>query len=198
MVQGNITGSAQHKVKTINVEVNLLHAWSDQRVDLEANVFRKIFFLAAIIIVGVVAVPLLSMQRGAIAAEAKHKNADLDHALKVNRDLESKAKAAAPSIQMDDMIVRCHKYSNSYLNELVQVINAAPTQMYFEQFQTEVTNGECSVKVLATASSTEIGRKFVDSASKGTNIISATQTSVRQGALSESSVKFDFIKKVKI
>ena len=96
------------------------------------------------------------------------------------------------------MIVRCHKFSNSYLNELTEVINAAPTEMYFEQFQTDVSNGECTIKVLANASSSDVGRHFVDLASKGTNVLSAVQTSVRQGQLSESSVKFDFIKKVKL
>ena len=197
-MQGNITGSAQHKVKTINVEVNLLSAWADQRVELEANTFRKVFFLIVIILIGVVAVPIMAGQRAMIAEESKKSAFKLATSLKVKNDLDKQAKVVAPTIQMDEMIARCHKYSNSYLNELTKVINSAPTQMYFEQFQTEVAGGECSVKVLATASSSEVGRTFVDSASKGSNVLSAIQTSVRQGQLSESSVKFDFIKKVKL
>ena len=197
-MQGNITGSAQHKVKTINVEVNLLDAWAHQRVELEANVYRKVFLLVAIILVGVIAMPVMVVQRADISARSAQSMFKLESTLKVKNDLEKRAKLVAPTIQMDEMIARCHRYSNSYLNELTRVVNAAPTLMYFEQFQTDVANGECSIKVLATASSPDVGRIFVDAASKGPNVLSAIQTSLRQGPMSASSVKFDFIKKVKL
>ena len=197
-MQGNITGSAQHKVKTINVEVNLLDAWSDQRVELEANVNRKIFLLVIIVLVGGLAIPFLAANQSIIANSSTKSQSELEKNLKTKNELDKQAKSVAPTIQMDEMIARCHRYSNSYLNELTRVINAAPTQMYFEQFQTEVSGGECSIKVLATSSSPEVGRSFVDTASKGSNVISAVQTSVRQGQLSDSSVKFDFMKKVRL
>jgi hypothetical protein len=92
--------------------------------------------------------------------------------------LHEQAKEVTPGIQMDDMVVRCHRFSSSYLNELTKVINAAPTLVYFEQFQTEVNNGECSMRVMANAASPDIGREFVDLASKGSNVLAATQTSV--------------------
>ena len=197
-MQGNITGSAQHKVKTINVEVNLLDAWSDQRVELEANVTRKIILLVAIVLVVGLALPFLAAKQSLMASSSTTSQSELEKNLKIKNELDRQAKSVAPTIQMDEMIARCHRFSNSYLNELTRVINAAPTPMYFEQFQTEVSGGECSIKVLATASSPEVGRSFVDTASKGSNVLSAIQTSVRQGKLSDSSVKFDFIKKVRL
>ena len=142
---GNTTGSAQHKVKTINVEVNLLDAWAEQRVELEASVFKKVFALVAITMIGFVAVPILVMQRASVADQSRQIGQKLEASLKTKTELAKQAKMVAPSIQMDDMIARCHQYSNSYLNELTKVINAAPTLMYFEQFQTEVTGGECTI-----------------------------------------------------
>jgi hypothetical protein len=178
--------------------VNLLTAWAEQRVELEANVGKKFVLFVTILLVGILALPFLATQRSKIAEVSAKSTAKLQRDETRKNNLDIQAKLAAPSIQMDEMIARCHKYSNSYLDELTKIINNAPTEMYFEQFQTEVSNGECSIKVLAHASSSDVGRNFVDLASKGSNVISAIQTSVRQGQLSESSVKFDFIKKVKL
>ena len=197
-MQGNITGSAQHKVKTINVEVNLLDAWVVQRVDLEGIFFRKVLLLASIILAGIFVVPMLLGQRANIASDFKRSETELQLLSDQRNELQKRAKAVAPSIQMDDMVVRCHRFSISYLNELTKIINSAPSLMYFEQFQTEVTNGECSAKVLANAASPDIGREFIDKASKGSNVLAATQTSVRQSQLTRTSIKFDFIKRVSL
>jgi hypothetical protein len=197
-VQGNITGSAQHKVKTINVEVNLLDAWVSQRADLEIAFLRKTLALVLIALSGVVVLPMLFVQRGNVVHELSGYEAKLKISLQSKSELQRKAKLVEPSIQMDEMVIRCHRFSNSYLNELTKVINSAPSLIYFEQFQTEVTNAECSIKVLANAANPDVGREFVDIASKGTNVLAATQTSVRQSQLTPTSIKFDFIKRVSL
>ncbi|MEI7986114.1 MAG: hypothetical protein WCI55_10840 [Armatimonadota bacterium] len=198
MVQGNTTGSAQHKVKTINVEVNLLDAWVTQRVDLEGTFYRKVVALALILLLGAFVLPVLLANRSSTAVKYKLAQTNLETQIKRKESLQKTAKQVTPSIQMDDMVVRCHRFSNSYLNELTKIINSAPTLMYFEQFQTEVVNAECTIKVLANAANPDIGREFVDSASKGTNVLAATQTSVRQSQLTRTSIKFDFIKRVSL
>ena len=197
-MQGNITGSAQHKVKTINVEVNLLDAWIIQRVDLERLFYRKFALLAVIVATGLFVLPMLIKQRSAYAAKLQDSEKVLQTSMKERDALQRKAKEVTPSIQMDDMVVRCHRFSTSYLNELTKVINAAPTMTYFEQFQTEVNNGECLIKVLANAASPDVGREFVDATSKGQNVLAATQTSVRQSQLTRTSIKFDFVKRVSL
>jgi Tfp pilus assembly protein PilN len=198
MVQGNTTGSAQHKVKTINVEVNLLDAWIIQRADLERTFYRKFAFLSVILLAGIFVIPYLFGQQGIAAQKLNSSEAILSTNLKKRETLLRKAKVVTPSIQMDEMVVRCHRFSSSYLNELTKVINAAPALVYFEQFQTEVNNGECSIKVLANAASPDAGRDFVDIASAGPNVLAATQTSVRQSQLTPTSIKFDFIKRVSL
>jgi hypothetical protein len=198
MVQGNITGSAQHKVKTINVEVNLLDAWVTQRVDLEVTFYRKVVALALILLLGAFVLPLLLGNRSATAVKYKLAQTNLETQIRRKESLQKTVKQVTPSIKMDDMVVRCHRFSNSYLNELTKIINSAPTLMYFEQFQTEVSNAECSIKVLANAANPDVGREFVDAASKGSNVLAATQTSVRQSQLTRTSIKFDFIKRVSL
>lgn len=198
MVQGNTTGSAQHNVKTINVEVNLLDAWVTQRVDLEITFYRKLVALALILLLGAFVLPVLLANRSSTAVKNKLAQTNLESQIKRKESLQKTAKQVAPSIQMDDMVVRCHRFSNSYLNEITKIINSAPTLMYFEQFQTEVVNAECTIKVLANSASPDVGREFVDSASKGSNVLAATQTSVRQSQLTRTSIKFDFIKRVSL
>ncbi len=198
MVQGNTTGSAQHNVKTINVEVNLLDAWVTQRVDLEITFYRKLVALALILLLGAFVLPVLLANRSSTAVKNKLAQTNLESQIKRKESLQKTAKQVAPSIQMDDMVVRCHRFSNSYLNEITKIINSAPTLVYFEQFQTEVVNAECTIKVLANSASPDVGREFVDSASKGSNVLAATQTSVRQSQLTRTSIKFDFIKRVSL
>ncbi len=197
-MQGNITGSAQHKVKTINVEVNLLDAWVGQRAELEFTFYRKIFVLTIIILSAAIAFPILIQQNSASTLALMQSEASLALSNKAKSELQSKAKAIMPSIQMDDMVIRSHRFSNSYLNELTKVINSAPSEIFFEQLTTEVNQGECTIKVLANAANPDVGREFVDNASKGPNVLSATQTSVRQSQLSKNSIKFDFIKRVSL
>jgi hypothetical protein len=197
-VQGNITGSAQHKVKTINVEVNLLDAWVIQRADLELKVFRKALTLSLTVLAGILALPFAYSKMVQTGQVVNASESGLSADTKIKVGLEKQAKSVTPSIQMDEMVIRCHRFSNSYLNELTKVINAAPTQLYFEQFQTEVSNGECSIQILSNAANPDVGRDFVDRASKGTNVLSATQTSVRQSQMTPTSIKFDFIKRVSL
>lgn len=195
-MQENTIGSAQHKIKTINVEVNLLDAWVVQRVELEGKVLRKVLSLVAIIIAGLVIIPLLASYGSDMSGQYKESNVLLEAGLKQKGDLDRKAKEVTPSIEFDDMVVQCHKLSGKYLNEITKVINAAPTQMFFETMQSEVTSGECSIKVAANAANPDVGREFIDKASKGENVTLSKQVSSKQGALSESSIKFDYIKKV--
>jgi hypothetical protein len=139
-----------------------------------------------------------SCSRSLASVDLRVSESTLKASLQEKTELQKQAKEVTPGIQMDDMVVRCHRFSSSYLNELTKVINAAPTLMYFEQFQTEVNNGECSMRVMANAASPDIGREFVDLASKGSNVLAATQTSVRQSQLTTTSIKFDFIKRVSL
>lgn len=195
-MQENTIGSAQHKIKTINVEVNLLDAWVVQRVELEGKVLRKVLSLAAIIVAGIVIIPLLASYGSDMSGQSKESNVLLEAGLKQKGELDKKAKEVTPSIEFDDMVVQCHKLSGKYLNEVTKVINAAPAQMFFETMQSEVTSGECSIKVAANAANPDVGREFIDKASKGENVTLSKQVSSKQGALSESSIKFDYIKKV--
>ena len=157
-MQGNITGSAQHKVKTINVEVNLLDAWVGQRAELELTFYRKVFALSMIVLSAAIAFPILIQQNLASAVTLGQSEASLVLSNKSKAELQSKAKAIMPSIQMDDMVIRSHRFSNSYLNELTKVINSAPSEIFFEQLTTEVNQGECTIKVLANAANPDVGR----------------------------------------
>ena len=198
-MDASTTGSAQqHKIKTINVEVNMLDAWVVQRVELEGKVLRKLLLLAGILVASVVVIPSLA----SVGAEKAHglriAESTLANQVRERDDLEKRAKEAAPGIARDMIVMRCHDYSGYFLQELARVINAAPEQMYFEQMQVEVTGGDSTIKVVANAVHAEVGRYFVSEAGKGPNVQSSTQTSVKQSQLSETAIKFDYIKKVSL
>ncbi|MEI8283089.1 MAG: hypothetical protein WCG75_11840, partial [Armatimonadota bacterium] len=169
-----------------------------QRADLEFTFYRKVFALCMIMLSAAIAFPLLIQQNSASSLILGQSEGSLALSNKAKSELQAKAKAIMPSIQMDDMVIRSHRFSNSYLNELTKVVNSAPSEIFFEQLTTEVNQGECTIKVLANAANPDVGREFVDNASKGANVLSATQTSVRQSPLSKNSIKFDFIKRVSL
>ena len=199
MVDASTTGSAQQPtIKTINVEVNLLDAWVVQRSDLEGKVLRKIVLLTCILIGGIALLPLL----GSLGIEQSVKlsaiEAALNSATKERNDLEIKSKAAAPAIQRDEIVTRCHVGSEQFLSEVTKVFVSVPDQMFFEQMSADVNNSEATIKVTANAASPEVGRIFVAKAEKGTNVLTSTQTSAKQSGLTDSSIKFDYIKKVEL
>lgn len=197
-MDASTTGSAQHKIKTINVEVNLLDAWAIQRVELESKVLRKLLTLAGIIVAAVVVIPVLA----SIGAEKAHSLRIAESSLSTVQherdDLEKRAKAVAPGIERDNIVTRCHDYSGYFLGELAKVINAAPEQMFFEQMQVDLNSGDCSIKLAANAVTADIGRYFVAEAGKGDNVQISAQTSVKQSQLGENAIRFDYVKKVRL
>ncbi len=197
-MDASTTGSAQHKIKTINVEVNLLEAWAVQRVDLEAKVVRKALLLAAILVASVLIIPVLATVGTDNTVGLRQAKANLETSYKRRDELEAQAKTVTPSIERDVLVTQCHLYSNEVRDELATVINAADDSIFFEEMTVEANGGELTIKVAADATSPETGRTFVAKAGKGSNVISSTQTSIKQTSLTATSIRFDYIKRVTI
>ncbi len=197
-MDASTTGSVQHKIKTINVEVNLLDAWAVQRIDLEGKAFRKLILLAGLAVFATVMIPLLASlgsEKAKRLATAKANLANFTHS---QEDLEKEVKKVGPSLARSEVLTRSHLISTSFFDELAKVINASPSDMYFEQLQTEITGGECLMKIIAEATTQEVGREFLAKAGTGKNVLISNQTSIRQGQISENSVKFDYTKRVRL
>lgn len=197
-MDASTTGSGQHKIKTINVEVNLLDAWAVQRIDLESKAFRKLILLAGLAFFATVMIPLLASLGSEKAKRLATANANLANFTHSRDDLEKEAKKVAPALARNEVLTRSHQMSTSFFDELARVINASPSEMYFEQLQTEITGGECLMKIIADATTQEVGREFVAKAGMGKNTLISNQTSIRQGQISENSIKFDYTKRVRL
>lgn len=198
MVDASSTGSGQHKIKTINVEVNLLDAWSTQRSELEAKILKKFAVLAAILLAAIGLLPVLSSFGSDNARQLKSATAALEDRQKFFNHLDSQVKVLNPSIERDTLVTQCHGYSQQVIDEVARIVNASPTGVFFDQMNIEVTNGDLTVKLAANAMSPALARQFVEAAGQGNNVISSTQTSIKQTQLSDTSIKFDYIKKVSI
>ncbi|MBS1726538.1 MAG: hypothetical protein JST51_07430 [Armatimonadetes bacterium] len=195
-MDANTTGSAQHKIKTINVEVNMLDAWALQRVELEGKVLRKLGLLSGILITAVAMIPFLWGLNADRGRNLESSQMALATSQQKRGELERHAKEVAPGLKREETIVRCQQYSKSVIDELTKVINAAPDGMYFDQLEANITGGQCSIKVDANAITAAVGRSFIDSASKGSNVLLSGQTSIRQNKMSEAGIEFDYLKKV--
>jgi hypothetical protein len=197
-VDASLTGLGQHKFKSINVEANLLDSWLVQRGDLEAKIRHRVIFLFAICSFSAIVIPLSASLQRSIAVDGRKAKSEL---VRVNQDrvkLQEQATSLAPSIQFDSMSASCRRNAKLTLKQLTKVINAAPLDVVFSSFKLDVLGGDCTIRLTADATNSEIGRQFVDIAGKGKNVTDSMQTAIRRSNLfAESGVTFDYIKRVR-
>lgn len=199
MVDANLTGYGQHKVKSINVEANLLDSWIEQRSALEQAVRRKVATFLLVCTFGGIMIPITWSLKSSAGYQAYQGSQKVMELTKVRNTLSEKAAALVPTLEFNQMLEREHSSGRIMLKEFAHVVNSCPPKLQFSSMKIEILSGELSVRVTALADSSGTARQFVRAASKGENVIDALQTGARKSQSKDSEqVTFDFIKKVKV
>lgn len=192
-------GHAAHKTKSINVEVNMLESWLQNRAQLETKLKQRIATLIGICTAGLVLLPLADSYRRSASTLATQQGAKLVVLNKQVTELESKAKMASPSLENDAIHTSSLRRFDSYLGEVLALFNRAPEGVALTSFKSEVLGGEIQMRAVAEAESSSIGRTFVEKAGEGANVIASLQVSSRRSKLlGEQGISFDYVKKVKV
>lgn len=197
-MNASTAGTGQPRNKSINVEVNLLQAWTYQRGELARQTSRHQVILAAVLGFSILFTPILWSMRASqvvVASKAQAESAKLAVQL---RELDEQTKSAMPTIERSTMLMRTHGNVNRYLRELREVINAAPGRVLLEQLDSEVIGGEISIKLIAIANDSNDMQRFVDRAGSGKDVVASNQVLARKEGPTSNRIKFDYFKKVRV
>ena len=199
MVDANSTGLGSAKSRSINVEVNLLNEWSASRVAMAVEVQRQLCVLVGVCVCGFITLPLLSSWRSKVVASTSsviRERAEIQD--RVGK-LEQRVEQVTPVIDFATMKTSCDRYRNVLFQEAYRFVEATPAGVRFESLKVETIAGELHFKVVANAQSAAEGRRFVEAAGKGRNVMASNQSAVRQSqTLGQDGVVFDYLKKVKV
>ena len=199
MVDANLTRLGSAKTRSINVEVNLLNEWSASRASMQVEIQRQILVLVGVCLGGFVILPLLNVWRGNTVERSNAVVREKSNELAKKEALAKVVAEVTPSIDFAEMRENCNKFRNSLFRETHKFLEATPETVRFDSLKIEASGGYLNFKVVANARTAADGRRFVDAARRGRNVLASNQTAVRQSqVMGADGVVFDYSKKVKV
>lgn len=193
-------GAAPPKQRTINVEVNLLAEWLENRNRLRDEKLRWTGLLATIVVVAVVALPFLkdvATEQQRIYSKAAADAAGRSTALIT---LQQQQSAVQPKIDSDAMSQECRRRAKQFMGEFFAVLNATTPKMAVETIDASVLSGEITIRTKAQSETYVAAQDYVALAGKGTRVKSAILSTARQSKLlgSDEGVTFEFAKRIEV
>jgi hypothetical protein len=192
-------GRVAPKTKTINVEVNLLAQRIAERDRLFTAAVRKLMLLGVAVVVSAVLLPTLFKLQSSAALEAKVAVSKKQALAGTLASLNSQQESAKPLIADKDLTDRLEVSSEIFRGHVTLLLNSATPDMAFQNLRAEANGTELKMTCKLDAETYPAVQAFVAAASKGPNVINAILLSQKRGQeLGESSVSFDFVKRVKL
>lgn len=202
-----LSGRTQPKAKSINLEANILAEWYETDAKMQAQTRKRLLGIAAVALVGTTALPGLEIWCSRLARTS----ATLDVATARSSLVLSKKQAAATLLQPGEkqaaQLSAERSNTETFLGNVILVINAAPTSMVMDVLHAEVTGANLSIQAKCAAENYSAGHQFVLAASQGQGVRYAVQAStMKSDELSRDQkpgsdspgVAFDFIKQVNL
>lgn len=171
MVQASSPGRAQHKSKTLDVEVNLLAERIQERERLLDALSKRAIAGLLVLAFGAFSLPAAYRLQDRAAQKASQA---LEAAALVQRELAERQTiltSAKPAMQETQMLESVRGYSSNLLLQLSGFLNAATDKMALSTLKVEVIGGTMKVSGRADAESYAVARDFVAKLAKlpGTN-----------------------------
>jgi hypothetical protein len=199
MPQTSLLGPASPKQRTINVEVNLLAEWNERRQRLRDERLRWSGFLATVVLVGVVAVPMLGNLAAQQQARAKRALAVEESKRKAYLALAAKRDLVQPKLDGDATLQLCRARSKALMGHMLDVLNRCTPQLAAESLDAAVLGGELTLRLKAQAETYPAAQEYVADASGGKGVLSAILATARiNPSLGPDGVTFEFAKKIEV
>jgi hypothetical protein len=198
-LSANSFGQGAHKSKSINVELNLLGAWRENRDALEAQIRRNWTILLGIVAVTLVLGPISGFiaygQQQKLQALAS-KEATLQ---KRKATLSEGMKGASPLLEAESVRGSNEKKLSSFLSNLAVIFESTPRSIALTNLRAEVLAGEMQIRLTAESESVEDSGKFIDNAGKGDSVLASIEVSSRRSRrLAAEGVVFEYMKRVNL
>jgi hypothetical protein len=189
----------QPKQRTINVEVNLLAEWRENRNRLREERFRWTALLTTLAVVGVITVPFLSELAANAQAHAQRAERAALARESTLAELAKQKDIVQPKLDSEATLKLCQARSKIFIGQLLTVLNATTPQMAVEQVDGSILGGELTIRTKAQAESYLAAQQYVGVAGQGIGVKSAILTTARPNSdLAEDGVTFEFAKRIEV
>lgn len=197
MLETSSTGRAAPKIKTINVEANLLAQRIAEQERVREMSFRRLVGFCLSALLGVGTLPYLygldtSASHALEAVETRV--ADLDALL---RDAEQRRELVQPVLDEIALHEKSSRNLEVLIGESTLFASSASPQVAFGVLKVEVSGSELRLSVVAESESYAAAREFVAMAAKGERVTASNLVTMRRSdRLGSQGVRFEFTKKV--
>ncbi len=198
-MNANSFGQGAHKSKSINVELNLLAAWRENRNALESRVRRQWTILlgvvSALVIIGPMIAALAISQKSKLDALQK-KEEQLRHRKEA---LAENMKGASPLLEAESVRGSNEKKLGLFLSNLAIILDSTPRTIALSSLRAEILAGEMQIRLTGESESVEESGKYIDSAGKGESVLASIEVSSRRSRrLGPEGVVFEYMKRVNL
>lgn len=167
MTEVSSSGRAAPKIKSIDVQANLLSQRLADRERLWRASRRKLFAIGAVVTIAAGSLPSLYTSAAAAslkAAKAEKTAATVKGLLTKTREA---AKVAEPKIQSFEMLQGSKKYARAFLAQVVATLNAPSDRVALSGLRAEVIGGDMKVSARADAEDYAAAEEFLAKARQG-------------------------------
>jgi len=198
-LNANSFGQGAHKSKSINVELNLLGAWRENRDALEDQIRRQWTILLGIVAATLVIGPAI----GYMAFEQQSKMAALaskeSNLQRRKATLAESMKGASPLLEAESIRGSNETKLSSFLSNLAVILESTPRSIALSNLRAEVLSGEMQIRLTAESESVEDSGRFIDNAGKGGSVLASIEVSSRRSRrLGPDGVVFEYMKRVNL
>lgn len=199
MAELNSAGLGQHKLKSINVNANLLTAWTNERLAEELALKKKYTVTFVISFLGLIAIPSAAKFYSDMGIRATSQAKSFVEARRDFDIVDSQFKILEPKIEAIRNWKKRSSQANDFINQYVLLNNHAKGILAITTMKMEASGGELQIKISGKTPSLKADRFFLDANSKDDRVISSLQTSIQNNRKSGPPV-FDltYQKKVKL
>ncbi len=180
MVQANSPGRAQPRIKTIDVEANLLAERIGERERLLDALSKRA--LAGFLVLGfaLVALPAAYKLQAKTVVKEAEAHVAATTAEKLLADKKAILTSAQPVVQETEMLSRVRSYATNTLAGIGGILNSSSDKMVLALMKVEILGGEMKVSLRADAESYPVARDFVAKLAKLPKAKQVTLKSWRQ------------------
>lgn len=192
----SLRGHAAPSVKSINVECNLLLAWRQARAREEARLRKSLVAFGAAVVLGVCTVPPLT---SALKHQQKLEAAAQSSVNALGKELtglNAKRKESDPQVAVQDMVAKSTLKTTAFVGAFLRPLNRTARTMAISDIHIEIIGGDITIRGRADAETYQDGQRFVEEASRSSQVGSAILLSSRRAnTLGAKGVSFEFLEK---
>lgn len=192
MVEASSPGRVSPRIKSIDVEANLLGERIAERERLLDAMSRKALASLGLVLFGLVILPAAYRLQAQVSQKAIAAKAAEGIAARALAERKAVLEVQQPKLKDSQMLDTLHTYSENFFTQLAGFANSASAGMVFSTIKSEVLAGEMKIMAKADAESYSIARDFVAVAGKVPKAKTATLKGWRRNEeFGPSGVSFD-------